>query len=83
MQELIVLFACLNSHGCTGTLYAYEYYNPQIVAQVEQTANRFKTGYEPFAICAVGLTCTVSLTPEVKISTSKDSISLNWQITLP
>jgi hypothetical protein len=35
MQEIIVLFACLNGNGCAASGSAYHYYNKELVQNIK------------------------------------------------
>jgi hypothetical protein len=81
MQELLLAFICLNGPGCAEGSRAYAEYNKQTVEAIEQAANRYKTGYEPFLICGATKVCILNLTDKVSIETGPEIISL--KINLP
>jgi uncharacterized protein (DUF1697 family) len=50
MQEIILIFACLNKTGCEETYKAYYKNNPTLVEMVKDNEQRAKVLLKPYAV---------------------------------
>lgn len=53
MQELLVIFACLGSHGCSETSSTYYHYHPELREFVEYNERRVKEYVGPVVVESV------------------------------
>lgn len=44
-MELLLALACLNGKGCTETSQAYSYYNKDLVANIQNYVDNYKSKY--------------------------------------
>lgn len=90
MQELLLLFSCINSIGCSETFGNYKYYNRSYVQNVEYIANEqlnrapetVKLYVLPAAAAFVGGTGSVTLHKGLVLSVSPQGASLVLSIPL-
>lgn len=54
MQELLVIFACLNSHGCSETSKTYYGYHPELHEFIAYSERRVKKYLSPTLLENVG-----------------------------
>lgn len=50
MQELLVIFACLNSHGCSETSNAYYQSHPELREMIEKNEKKIKDYVGPVIV---------------------------------
>ena len=90
MQELLLLFSCVNSIGCAETFGNYKFYNQSMVQNVEYEANKrleqlptsFKTYGLPAIALAAGGTGTITVHKNLVLSLSSSRSALVFTIPL-
>lgn len=87
MQEIILIFACLNKTGCEETYKAYYKYNPTLVEMVknnEQKAEKLLKPYAidqvlPFVMAATGQEVTFNINKNFTIKNYKNNTQLTFK----
>jgi hypothetical protein len=88
MQELILVFSCLNSLGCSESLNQYAYYNKEIVEQYETV---YKTATKsiptpiinyvlPMTATILGSKASFKLTKAVNMEISNENLAIKYNI---
>jgi hypothetical protein len=88
MQELLLLYACTNNTGCSASISAYSYHNPEIVknydelyAKVYKTVPNVVVQYILPTISVINQKkATLKLSNQLITEVSSESISISYVI---
>lgn len=79
MQEMLVIFACMNNHGCSETSSTYYHFHPELREVVEYSERKIRSyvnpfimdNVAPFAFAAAGGTGSVKISANFRLEIRK------------
>lgn len=79
MQEMLVIFACLNNYGCSETSSTYYHFHPELREVVEYNERKIRNyigpkimdNVAPFVFAAAGGTGSVKLSEYIRFEMQK------------